>query len=81
MGAHGGAIVNIASIGTTSILLRGELKSPEYADVEVAVHQQAPAGLEIFEPATVALLNRGVPGFAVEPDGTLPGAETESAMV
>lgn len=31
------AFVNIASIGTTSILLRGELKSPEYADVEVAV--------------------------------------------
>lgn len=31
------AFLNIASIGTTSILLRGELKSPEYADVEVAV--------------------------------------------
>ena len=31
------AFVNIASIGTTSILLRGELKSPEYADVETAV--------------------------------------------
>lgn len=31
------AFVNIASIGTTSILLRGELKSPEYSDVEVAV--------------------------------------------
>jgi alpha-mannosidase len=27
--------------------------------------------VEPFEPATVALLNRGVPGFAVEPDGTL----------
>ncbi|MGU3497913.1 glycoside hydrolase family 38 N-terminal domain-containing protein [Mycobacterium sp. C31M] len=43
----------------------------DLADAEVTVHQQAPAGLEIFEPATVALLNRGVPGFAVEPDGTL----------
>lgn len=31
------AFVNISSIGTTSILLRGELKSPEYADIEVAV--------------------------------------------
>lgn len=31
------AFVNISSIGTTSILLRGELKSPEYADVETAV--------------------------------------------
>lgn len=43
----------------------------DIADAEIVVAQQAPAGLEPFEPATVALLNRGVPGFAVEPDGTL----------
>ncbi|MGW0161181.1 glycoside hydrolase family 38 N-terminal domain-containing protein [Mycobacterium sp. NPDC003323] len=43
----------------------------DIADAEIPVAQQAPAGLEPFEPTTVALLNRGVPGFAVEPDGTL----------
>ena len=33
--------------------------------------QEAPSGLDEFESRTVALLNRGVPGFAVETDGTL----------
>jgi alpha-mannosidase len=40
-------------------------------DAEIVVSQQAPAGLQRFEPFTVALLNRGVPSFAVETDGTL----------
>ncbi len=40
-------------------------------DAEIEVHQQAPAECGPFEARTVALLNRGVPGFAVEPDGTL----------
>ncbi|MGK2869415.1 MAG: NEW3 domain-containing protein [Mycobacterium sp.] len=43
----------------------------DIADAEIAVNQHAPAGLEPFESATVAVFNRGVPGFAVEPDGTL----------
>ncbi|MDO3400758.1 NEW3 domain-containing protein [Mycolicibacterium neoaurum] len=43
----------------------------DIADAEIAVSQQTPAGMEPFESATVALLNRGVPGFAVEPDGSL----------
>ncbi len=43
----------------------------DIADAEITVAQNAPAGLEPFESATVAVLNRGVPGFAVEPDGTL----------
>lgn len=43
----------------------------DLADAEIVVSQQAPAGLEPFEPVTVALLNRGVPGFAVDTDGTL----------
>lgn len=43
----------------------------DIADAEITVQQHAPAGLEPFEPATVAVFNRGVPGFAVEPDGTL----------
>ncbi|QNJ94528.1 alpha-mannosidase [Mycolicibacterium fluoranthenivorans] len=43
----------------------------DLADAEIAVHQDAAAGLTPFESVTVALCNRGVPGFAVEPDGTL----------
>lgn len=43
----------------------------DLAAAEIVLHQQAPADLEPFESATVALLNRGVPGFAVESDGTL----------
>jgi alpha-mannosidase len=43
----------------------------DLADAEITVEQQAPAGAEPFESHTVALLNRGVPGFAVDPDGTL----------
>lgn len=43
----------------------------DIADAEITVNQNAPAGLEPFESATVAVFNRGVPGFAVEPDGTL----------
>ncbi|HYB37562.1 MAG TPA: NEW3 domain-containing protein [Mycobacterium sp.] len=43
----------------------------DLADAEIVVTQQAPSGLDRFEPRSVALLNRGVPSFAVEPDGTL----------
>ncbi|MGE2689425.1 NEW3 domain-containing protein [Mycolicibacterium pulveris] len=40
-------------------------------DFEIVVDQTAPADLEPFEHRTVAVLNRGMPGFAVESDGTL----------
>ena len=40
-------------------------------DAEIIVEQEAPAPRGEFEARTVALVNRGVPGFAVEPDGTL----------
>jgi len=40
-------------------------------DAQIDVTQDAPSGLGEFESRTVALLNRGVPGFAVEPDQTL----------
>ena len=40
-------------------------------DAEITVDQDAPAGCGEFESRTVALINRGVPGFAVERDGTL----------
>lgn len=43
----------------------------DLADAEITVPQDAPAGLAPFESVTVALCNRGVPGFAVDPDGTL----------
>lgn len=38
---------------------------------EIAVDQRAPSGSEPFEDHTVALLNRGVPSFAIDADGTL----------
>ncbi len=40
-------------------------------DAHIDVAQQAPSGVDEFESRTIALLNRGVPGFAVEPDQTL----------
>ena len=40
-------------------------------DAEIAVEQHVPADCGEFESHTVALINRGVPGFAVEHDGTL----------
>ncbi|APE19227.1 alpha-mannosidase [Mycobacterium sp. WY10] len=40
-------------------------------DAQIDVAQQAPSGVDEFESRTIALLNRGVPGFAVEPDQTL----------
>jgi alpha-mannosidase len=43
----------------------------ELGEGEIIVTQQGPPGMAPFEPRTVALLNRGVPSFAVEADGTL----------
>lgn len=43
----------------------------DLADAEISVTQDAPADLESLESRTVAVLNRGVPGFAVDSDGTL----------
>ncbi len=43
----------------------------DLADAEISVEQQVPSGIGPFEPRTVAVLNRGVPGFAVDSDGTL----------
>lgn len=55
------------------LILAGDLDAvaDELGRAEIVVTQQAPAGDEPFEARTVALLNRGVPSFAVEPDGTL----------
>jgi alpha-mannosidase len=43
----------------------------DLADAEITVEQEAPSELEPFESRTVAVLNRGMPGFAVDSDGTL----------
>jgi alpha-mannosidase len=43
----------------------------DLADFEIVVDQEAPSRIEPFESRTVAVLNRGMPGFAVESDGTL----------
>ncbi|SOX52189.1 alpha-mannosidase [Mycobacterium ahvazicum] len=40
-------------------------------DAEIVVKQRATSGAEPFESRTVALLNRGVPSFAVDSEGTL----------
>lgn len=43
----------------------------DLADAEIVVRQQVSSGMPDFEPYTVAVLNRGVPSFAVDTDGTL----------
>ncbi|MUL44739.1 alpha-mannosidase [Mycobacterium sp. CBMA293] len=43
----------------------------DLADAVITVEQDAAAGIGPFDARTVAVLNRGVPGFAVEPDGVL----------
>jgi len=43
----------------------------DLVDAEIVVTQQAPTGLYPHESRTVALLNRGVPSFGVDIDGTL----------
>ncbi len=43
----------------------------DLADWEIVVEQTAPADVQPFENRTVAVFNRGLPGFAVESDGTL----------
>ncbi|MDH6197944.1 alpha-mannosidase [Mycobacterium frederiksbergense] len=55
------------------LILAGDLDAvvEDLADAEIVVDQQAPAATEPFDARTVALLNRGVPSFAVDPDGTL----------
>ncbi len=43
----------------------------DLGDAEIVVTQQARRATEAFEARTVALLNRGVPSFAVDTEGTL----------
>src|SRR6478735_1333904 len=43
----------------------------DLADFEIVVSQDVASGVQPFEARTVAVLNRGMPGFAVESDGTL----------
>ena len=43
----------------------------DLGDAEISVDQEAPSDIDPFEQRTVAVLNRGVPGFAVDAEGTL----------
>ncbi|MDZ4270845.1 MAG: alpha-mannosidase, partial [Mycobacterium sp.] len=43
----------------------------DLADAEISVDQEVSGTVAEFESRTVAVLNRGVPGFAVDTDGTL----------
>jgi alpha-mannosidase len=43
----------------------------DLAGSEILVGQRTPSGIDPFEARTVALLNRGVPSFAVDTEGTL----------
>ena len=43
----------------------------DLVDAEIVVNQQVAPEMEPFEARTVALLNRGVPSFAVDAEGTL----------
>lgn len=43
----------------------------DLGDAEIHLDQRVPAAMEPFEARTVALLNRGVPSFAVDSEGTL----------
>ncbi|MEB3021426.1 glycoside hydrolase family 38 N-terminal domain-containing protein [[Mycobacterium] crassicus] len=43
----------------------------DLGDAEIVVEQEAPADMAPFEARTVALINRGVPSFAVDTAGTL----------
>jgi alpha-mannosidase len=43
----------------------------DLSDFEIVVTQDAPSDLTPFDNRTVAVLNRGMPGFAVDSDGTL----------
>ena len=59
--------------GVDSGALRDAIASviDDLADSEIAVSQRVPVQLEPYESRTVALLNRGVPSFAVDTEGTL----------
>ena len=60
-----------AAAGGSSTLDSGGPLAASFDDAEIVVNQEAPGDCGEFESRTVALLNRGVPGFAVERDGTL----------
>jgi alpha-mannosidase len=59
------------------IVAAGELSAEvcavvdDLVDFRIVVDQDAPSHVEVGDGHTVAMLNRGVPGFAVESDGTM----------
>ncbi|WP_099024934.1 glycoside hydrolase family 38 N-terminal domain-containing protein [Mycolicibacterium palauense] len=59
--------------GTDDTALRDAIAAvtEDLDNAEIAVRQRVPGGKLPFDDRTVALLNRGVPSFAVDTDGTL----------
>jgi alpha-mannosidase len=64
-------VLIIAGRDTSNLAAAVAAVADDLGDAELVIAQHAPPGMEPFEPRTVALLNRGVPSFAVEADGTL----------
>ncbi len=64
-------VLIVAGNGTSGLADAIRAVVADLDDAQIEVSQDAPAGLGEFESRTVALLNRGVPGFAIEPDQTL----------
>ncbi|WP_460355662.1 glycoside hydrolase family 38 N-terminal domain-containing protein [Mycobacterium sp. ZZG] len=59
-------VLVVGAVGDTAAAVAALVE--DLADAEILVDQDV---VEPFEARTVALMNRGVPGFAVESDGTL----------
>ncbi len=64
-------VLVIAGADETSLDTEIASVADDLDDAEIVVAQQAASGNQHFESRTVALLNRGVPSFAVDTEGTL----------
>ena len=60
-----------SSPAATASTTRSRSFVEDLADAEIVGRPACAADVEPFDARTVAVLNRGVPGFAVDPDGTL----------
>ncbi len=64
-------VLVIATRDDTDLGAAARSVADDLADAEITVSQQAPPGLQPVELRTVAVLNRGMPSFAVDTAGTL----------
>jgi len=63
------AVLVIGADGDTAAAVAALID--DLADAEIVVDQDPKGAVEDFESRTVAVINRGVPGFAVDTEGTL----------